>query len=174
MDVIATLTCARSDLFTVGSTVTVHPDGLLRTDGPPGGAPIASGTVGADGALSITDSDIVSGTTFILYAAATGKMCKARSTLDIQDIGGARGTGDTTSGSASVTNLSTSAGSFRAGQRIGGAGIPGGTTIFSISGSTITLSARATATASTVVLVAEGAFAWQAKVRRRRVALGTA
>lgn len=171
----ATLTCSRSDLFPVSSTVTVHPDGDLKTDGgAPSNAAVASGTVSADGSLSITDSDIVSGTAFILYCASTGKMCRARSTLDIQDIGGARGTGDVTSGSTSVTNLATSAGSFRAGQRISGAGIPGGTTIFNISGSTITLSTKATATATTVTLVAEGAFAWQARLRRRRVALGTA
>lgn len=171
----ATITCNRSDLFPVSATVTVHPDGQLKTDGgAPSGAAVASGTVGADGALSITDSDIVSGTAFILYAASTGKMCKARSTLDIQDIGGAIGTGDTTSGSASIANAAASAGSFREGQRIGGAGIPGGTTIVSISGNTLTLSAKATATASSVALVAEGAFSWQARVRRRRVALGTA
>lgn len=171
----ATITCSRSDLFPVGSTVTVHPNGELKTDGgAPSGASVASGTVGADGALSITDSDIVSGTAFILYAAATGKMCKARSTLDIQDLGGATGDGDTTNGSVTVTNVGTTAGSFRAGQRIAGAGIPGGTTIANIVGTTITLSAKATATASDVALIAEGAFVWQARLRRRRVALGTA
>lgn len=169
----ATLTCSRSDLFPVGSTVTVHPDGLLRTDGPPSGAAIASGTVGADGALSITDSDIVSYTQFVLYSATTGKMCKARSTLDIQDVGGARGDGDTTNNSTAVANVATAAGEFRIGQRIGGAGIPGGTFITAVGVGTLTLSQKATATASDVVLVAEGAFTWQAKVRRRRVALGT-
>ena len=65
------------------------------------------------------------------------------------------------------------AAAFQAGQVITGPGIPAGTTILSVSGDTLTLSAAATATASQVALTAYGAQVWSARVRRRRIAIGT-
>lgn len=62
---------------------------------------------------------------------------------------------------------------FQAGQFITGPGIPAGVRILSVSGDTLTLSAATTATASQVAIVAYGAQTWSAKVRRRRVAMGT-
>jgi hypothetical protein len=62
---------------------------------------------------------------------------------------------------------------FQIGQIITGPGIPAGTTIINVVGDTLTISAAATATASQVALVAYGAAAWSAVVKRRRVAIGT-
>lgn len=66
-------------------------------------------------------------------------------------------TGNTTSGSASVSSLSSTAG-LTAGMGITGAGIPTNTTILSINtgASTLVLSANATATASAVSLTVAG------------------
>lgn len=80
----ATLTCSRSDLFPPGTAVTVHP-ALSKRDGQaPTAASIASGTVDSAGALSITDSDIVGYTGFVLYAlvGSEHRYAFARSTLD--------------------------------------------------------------------------------------------
>lgn len=172
----ATLTCARSDLFTVGATVTVHPFGSRQEGGPPGAASVASGTVDSNGLLSITDSDIASYTAFWLYSlvGTEHRYCLARSTLDVQDSGGAIGTGNTTAASADIASASAASGEFRIGQRISGPGIAPGSSITGIASTTLTLNRAATATASGVALVAEGAFTWQARVRRRRAALGTA
>jgi prepilin-type N-terminal cleavage/methylation domain-containing protein len=60
-------------------------------------------------------------------------------------------TGSTTSGSASVSGLSSTSG-ISTGMYISGSGIPVGTTVSSISGTTITISQAATATATGVAL----------------------
>lgn len=60
-------------------------------------------------------------------------------------------TGTTTSGSANLTAVSSTTG-LAAGQVITGAGIPANTTILSISGSTVTMSANATASGSGTVI----------------------
>lgn len=171
----ATLTCSRSDVFPPTATVTVHPLGAKRDGQAPCGAAVASGTVDAAGALSITDSDIVSGTTFELYSlvGTEHRYLRARSTLDIFDTGSAVGTGDTNSTTA-LANVSASAGAFAIGQRITGPGIPAGTFLVSGSGASWVMSAAATATASSVALKADGAMVWKARLRRRRAALGTA
>lgn len=64
-------------------------------------------------------------------------------------------TGDTTNGSAVITALSAMT-SIGIGCTVTGAGIPGGATIVAISGSTITISAAATATAAGVTLTIRG------------------
>jgi hypothetical protein len=64
----------------------------------------------------------------------------------------ASGTGITTAGSRSVTGVSGGFSSSSAGMTISGAGIPTGTRIVSFSGSTLTLSTQATASASGVPL----------------------
>jgi streptogramin lyase len=58
---------------------------------------------------------------------------------------GATGEGTLTSGSKSVTGVSTSTGAFSVGEEITGSGIPVGTTITAISGSTLSISLAATA-----------------------------
>jgi hypothetical protein len=173
---VATVRAQRSDLFPPGTTVSVRPHGSKRDGGVPAGAELASGTVDSTGLLEITDSDIVSYARFVLYASVGGehRYCNVRSTLDIHDAGTFTATGDTTSGSTSVANASASAGSIQAGMRVTGSGIPAGTRIHSVSGATLTLTAAATATATGVTLLGDGAYAWRAKVRRRRAALGTA
>ena len=62
--------------------------------------------------------------------------------------GQATGSGFLTSGSSEVQTLATTSGAFEAGQRISGAGIPYGTTVSSVVGDTLTLSAPATKTSS--------------------------
>jgi virginiamycin B lyase len=58
---------------------------------------------------------------------------------------GATGEGTLTSGSKSVTGVSTSTGAFSVGEEIAGSGIPAGATITAISGSTLSISLAATA-----------------------------
>jgi hypothetical protein len=171
----ATLTTARSDVFPVGTTVSVRAVGAKRDGQAPVGPELASGTVDAAGLLSITDSDIVSGTAFALYAlvGAEHRYLIARSTLDLFDSGRFVATGDTTSGQPTIANASASSGTIQAGMRISGAGIRPGTFIQSVSGGTLTLTATATATATGVTLHGEGAYTWRARMRRRRIAIGT-
>jgi hypothetical protein len=171
----ATLTCARSDLFPPGTTVSVRPFGSNVGGGVPKGQELASGTVAAGGSLSITDSDIVSGKKYVLTAEVGGerRYVVARSTLDLHDGGTAIGTGDTTEDDATLATVTASSGAFQIGQTITGPGIPPGTTLVSGSGADWEMSAAATATASGVALKAYGAYAWRAKVRRRRAAIGT-
>ena len=69
-------------------------------------------------------------------------------------------TATTTTGSSQLTNLSFELG-IVAGQQVSGAGIPNGTTVISVSGTTVTLSQAATASASgiQVEFVGSGALA---------------
>jgi hypothetical protein len=60
-------------------------------------------------------------------------------------------TGNTTSGSNSIASLSTTTG-FTVGMTVTGAGIPAGSVIINISGTTVTISQNATATATGVAL----------------------
>jgi hypothetical protein len=140
----------------------------------PSGAEIASGTVDAAGALSVTDAAILSGTAYALYASVGGehRYAIARSTLDIFDGGTFTATGDT-DGTATLLNVSASAGTVQAGMRITGPGIRPGTRILSVSGGTVVMDSTATATATGVTLRGDGAYAWRAKLRRRKIAIGT-
>jgi hypothetical protein len=71
--------------------------------------------------------------------------------------GGAKGTGNLTSGSREVAAVETTAKSFAVGQVINGAGIPAETTILAVGPGTITLSKAASASGTAVALsVAEG------------------
>jgi hypothetical protein len=154
--------------------VSVRPFGSKRDGQAPCGAELASGTVDSGGALSITDSDIVSGTRFELYAlvGSEHRYAAARSTLDIFDAGSAVGTGDTNSTTA-LSNVAATSGAFQIGQRITGPGIPSGTRLVSGSGASWVMSAAATATATGVALKADSAYVWQARLRRRRALIGT-
>lgn len=171
----ATVTLSRSDLFPVGQSVGIYPGASRCAGGPPTAAVIQSGTVDAAGALSVADAGILAGAGYVAYALVNGehRYVQLRSTVDKFDDGGAIGTGDTSTGTLTILNASATSGSFREGQIITGPGIPPETRIFTISGATLTLDAKATASASGVALVAYGAFAWKAKVRQRQAALGT-
>jgi len=67
-------------------------------------------------------------------------------------IGPASGMGKLTSGSEKVEEVAEAETRFAVGQAIEGAGIPAGTTILKVEGETLTLSAKATASAEHVVL----------------------
>jgi hypothetical protein len=71
-------------------------------------------------------------------------------------VGPSTGTGNLTSGSATVTNVQTTSGAFAAGQNIVGAGIPAGAAIVAVGAGTLQLSAPATATGENVPLSAQG------------------
>lgn len=66
------------------------------------------------------------------------------------------GTGDLIIGSKTLANLSTSAGTFAAGQSITGPGIPAATTITEAGATSLTLSAAATATSAGATITATG------------------
>lgn len=171
----ATVTLRRSDLFPVATSVGIYPAGAKIPDHVPVGSAIASAAVDAAGVLNVSNAGILSGRAHVAYALVAGehRYATVRSTVDVFDAGTVAGTGDTTNGSATVSSTTVSLGAFQAGMRITGPGIPAGTFILTVSGATLTLSAAATATASTVVLRGDGAYAWRARLRRRRVAMGT-
>jgi hypothetical protein len=87
----ATVTLNRSDLFPVGTLVGIYPGNSRpqAKDGPPTSAVIASGTVDAAGALSVTNAGILSYTTYQAYANVGGehRYARLRSTLDAQTTG---------------------------------------------------------------------------------------
>lgn len=89
--------------------------------------------------------------TFTFTPAAANKW-NAQVTIPVSDLttGTPPSTGDTTSGSATVTVGSTAG--LVVGQSVVGAGIPANTTIATIGAGSITLSANATATATSVPL----------------------
>jgi hypothetical protein len=68
--------------------------------------------------------------------------------------GSATGAGDVSSGSNEVMNVSTATGSFESGQEISGSGIPAGTTVTSVTPTSLALSANATDTVSGIHLSA--------------------
>jgi len=70
----------------------------------------------------------------------------------------ATGTGNLTSGSATVEGVMTTTGAFATGQSISGTGIPAGATIVAVEPGKLVLSAPATATGSGVALTAAGVF----------------
>lgn len=187
----ASISVNRSDLFPPTTVVGVYPVGAQNPGNPPTAASITTGTVASDGSLSITNAGISSYTGYVVAAQVGGvwNYARVRSTLDISDTGTAAGTGNTTSGSASLSSVSATQGAFAVGQRITGPGIPAGTFLIGGSGASWTMSAKATATASGVALVAYGASApvatvggetrpanttgWRGKVAQRRAAIGT-
>lgn len=170
-----TAAISRSDLWPVGTVVGIYPAGAHNPGAAPTAAAIATGTVDAAGALSVTNAGILSGTSYLAYASVGGehRYARVRSTLDTHDRGVFTATGDTTSGSATVSNASATVGTIQAGMRISGPGIPPGTEILNVSGGTLTLSDKATATAIGAALAGESAYAWRAKLRRRKIAIGT-
>jgi hypothetical protein len=84
-------------------------------------------------------------------------------------------TGNTSSGSASITGVSSISG-VNAGATIQGSGIPNGATVISASGSTIVISAPATVTATAITLIISalyGSNAYWSSLATARAALLT-
>jgi hypothetical protein len=115
----ATITLARSDLFPVGTIVGIYPDGSMppgtQASSAPGAAAVATGTVAADGTLTVTNASVASYTRYLAAAsvASVWNYCRVRSTLDVFDYGRAVGTGDTVSGSAALANVVATTGRSR-------------------------------------------------------------
>lgn len=173
----ASVSVSRADLFPVGTVVSLysaaaHPAGG-GVDRAPSGSAVTTATVQADGSLTFTG--ITADLAYVAYAAVGGqhRSLRVRSADSVAALGRGAGTVSTTSGSATASSATASSGSFQIGQRIAGAGIPPQTRIKDISGSTLTLTNKATATASGVSVTVEAGTSWAAKARARRAALGT-
>ena len=89
-------------------------------------------------------------------ATGTGKLSSSSNPNVITSLIAARGKGAISVGSPTVNLSEVSIGQFIAGQPVSGTGIPAGTTILEVSGSTLTLSANATATNASVTLTSDG------------------
>ncbi len=133
------------------------------------GHPLGLGKGSAAGQMELASNSgvAVNDTTHDIYVADTGN----RRVDEFEENGtfvrawgwgvlapGATGAGDLTSGSALVTGVLTSSGSFNVADTIAGPGISAGTTIVAVGAGTITLSAAAGASGTGVALtVAAGA-----------------
>lgn len=171
----ATVLLRRSDMFPVGTTVGVYDRKAEKWGGPPTATVIASAAVDAAGLLTVTDAAVLPYTDYVAYALVNSehRYARVRSTLDQHDYGTAVGTGDTTTGSATVLNAAASSGAFKVRQRVTGPNFIPGTYITAVSGGTLTLSEKASATQTGAALVCDGASAWRAKVAQRRALIGT-
>lgn len=84
----ATVTCARSDLWPPGTTVGVYPNGAVEAggvSGSPRGTALSTGVVDAAGVLSVAHASILARTTYVLHASVNGEQraARARSTTDV-------------------------------------------------------------------------------------------
>jgi hypothetical protein len=70
---VATVSTTRTDLFPVGTSVGVYPSGSAVPGAGAQGTAIASATVDAAGALSITNAGVVDHTPYVLYASVNGQ-----------------------------------------------------------------------------------------------------
>lgn len=135
-----------SGITTSGSTsiIDVSPSTGLAAGQLIAGSGIQPGTL-IDSVTTTT-----SGTTLTLSLPATtsstGNFLVATNDLITSPV-----TGNLTSGSNTITNVSSTIG-ITSGQAISGVGIPSGTTVTGVTGTTITMSQSATATGSTVRL----------------------
>jgi len=86
--------------------------------------------------------------------SGTGSLTEGTNT--VSGLTTAKGTGALTVNSPTVTGLATTVGKFIVGQPIAGTGIPAGATIINVSGTTLTLSANATASGAGVALTSGG------------------
>ncbi len=134
----------------IGQTIT-------QTGGPPA---IAAGTtivaineVTGTITLSQPATRTVAGATLVAIDTITQQRGAAAGTTFTANTKSSTVTGNTVSGSTSVTNV-TGVANLLIGETVAGTGIPPGTTITAISGTTLTLSAAATATGTAVSLTA--------------------
>ena len=155
-----------------GANVSAYPANSMpmSRDGAPAAAAIE--TVAASGAGVATHVTLANDTPYVLYQASPYRVVRARIADSVTETGRATATGTTTNGSASVTSVTASAGAVVVGQRIAGAGIPNGARVKSFSAGTITMTDKATASA-TVPLDLVGAKEAKARVLRDRDKRGT-
>ena len=139
-------------------------------DGSPAAASLETAAASAAGVA--THTTLSNDTPYVLYQASPYRVVKARIADSQNETGAATGSGTTTSGSASVTSVTASAGTIIVGQEILGAGIPRGSRVKSFSAGTITMTEKATASA-TVPLAFTGAKNPRARVLRERDKRGT-
>ncbi len=112
---------------------------------------IGAGNVVVTGrALAELQTGARSPLTVTFLGALAGKHVETLTALS----GSAAGTGELTSGSDEVTALSTARGAFHVGDVIAASGIPAGTTVTEVNGTTLVLSAAATASGSGVAITA--------------------
>ncbi len=134
----------------IGQTIT-------RTGGPPtiaaGTTIVAINEVTGTITLSQPATRNAAGATLVAMDTITQKRGAAAGTTFTANRTASTFTGNTTSGSKSVTSVTGAAG-LLIGETVSGTGIPLGTTITAISGPTITLSAAATANGTAVSLTA--------------------
>lgn len=160
--------------WSAGANVSAYPSNALPStrDGAPAGTALQ--TVAASAGGVATHTTLVADTPYVLYQASPYRAVRAHISDSATALGRATATGNTTNNSATVSSVSASAGAVIVGQRIAGAGIPNGARVKSVSGNTITMTEKATATATGVALDLAGAKDPKAKVLRDRDGRGTA
>jgi hypothetical protein len=151
------------------------------------GGPINLGTSPITGSLivraagAITQNGPITGATSSLFDAGTGPITLTDANNDLSGVTSANSnaaglsfTGNTTSGSAIISGVSSVAG-LSIGQTVSGSGIPAGATIIALAPTSITLSASATVTATAVPLTATAVVQLTAKAALQigRINLGT-
>jgi hypothetical protein len=131
--------------WTAGQNVGAYPANSLppTRDGAPAAAAIE--TVVADAAGAATHVTLSADVPYVLFQASPYRAVRARIADSVSDTGRAVATGTTTSGSASVTSVTPTAGTVLVGQRVAGPGIPPNTRIKSYSAGTAVLTNKATA-----------------------------
>jgi hypothetical protein len=159
--------------WTAGANVSAYPGSALALSrGEAQAAGSAIETVAASAAGVATHTTLANDTGYVLQQAGAARTVRARIADSQTETGRATGTGTTTSGSASVTSVTATAGTIVVGQEILGAGIPRGSRVKSFSAGTVTMTEKATASA-TVPLDFTGAKNPRARVLRERDKRGT-
>ena len=164
----------RSDVFPVGTTVGAYAVPAPGSNiGAPGGAAVESQAVASNGRATFTT--LSSDRTYIFAASVNGEWrhVQARISSSQADRGVATGTATTSSGSATVTSATATTGAFVVGQRLAGPGIPPNARIRAVSGGTLTLTEKATASGTGVAVEASNAKDATARVLQERNRRGT-
>lgn len=179
----ATFVLKRSDLFPVGTSVGAYPASAARRssqDMAPAAAAATESQV-VDAAGTATFVALAADTDYVFYALVGGQhrytKGRTKTATGVSSVRGAlgqaTGTANTTSGSAALSSVTATTGAFQVGQLISGPGIPAGTTLIAGSGASWTMSAKATATGTGVAVQADAGRTWAARLKARRVAIGT-
>ncbi len=173
----ANYTLNRADLFPAGTSVGAYPAVNLRKwEGIPSGTATETQTVAAGGTAAFVA--LAADTEYLFYGGGRWMKVKVAKTAagassNRASLGEATGTATTTSGSAALTLVTATVGDFKVGQMVTGAGIPAQTRLIAGSGANWTMDNKATASAAGVAITAYGGNTWAAKVKARRVAVGT-
>ena len=155
-----------------GASVKAYPAAALTpgSDGVPAGAAAETQTASAGGVATFTT--LADNTPYVLHTAGV-RPVRARIKTSHDERGVATGTVNTTSGSATFSTLTATAGTWRVGMRISGPGIPRGTRIKTLSAGAGTFDRKATATATGAAVEGDGANDPKAVLMRRRHDRGT-